>query len=141
MFRWSNFSIKNQLKAHGYYKQVVDHVCSLIVEQLKKKKKELVPCDTPWSVWTHHDAVVNKTQAMVKLEVMKRQKIPGRKRIQGQSVLLKPRMEFVLSSVGGRTMKQKPGIDDVLMSKTVSLKQVKNPDERVRPGKRGRHRS
>ena len=84
--------------------------------------KELVPCNVSLSLRTLHLAIVKQTQAMVKLEVMKRQKILGRKKIQGQTVLLKLNMECVLSSVVERTVKQKPGTDDVLMSKTVSLK-------------------
>ena len=68
---------------------------------------------------------MKKIQAMVKLEVVKRQTISGRKKDQEQTMLLKPRMECVFPSMVERTVKQKPGIDGVLLSKTVSLEQVK----------------
>ena len=127
MFVWSDLSFKNQLKARGYYKQLVNHVCSRFLEQLERK--ELVPCDAPWSVWTLHLAMLKKTQAMVKLDMVKRQTTSERKKNQENTMLWEPRMEFVFTSMVERTAKQKPGVGGGLLSKTVSPEQLKILDE------------
>ena len=123
------FFLKNQLKARGYCKQLVVHVCSLILEQLRRKGA--VPSGALWSVWKLHLAI--------KLEVVKRQTILGRKQFQERAVLLKHGMEFVLLSVVERNVKQKPEIDLVSLRKTVSLEQVKTFGQRFRTRRREQH--
>ena len=103
-------------------------MCTLILEELRRK--ELVSFDAPWSVWALHIALVRKTQAVVKLEVVKlevvkRRTTHGRKKVQGQTWLLKLGREFVLPSMDERTGRQKPGIGDVLMFLKMSLEQEK----------------
>ena len=98
-------------------------MCTLVLEELRRK--ELVSFDAPWSVWELHIAIVRKIQAVVKLEVVKRRTAHGRKKVQGQTWLLKLGWEFVLPSVDERTGRQKPGIGDVLMFLKVSLEQEK----------------
>ena len=113
----------NQLKARSCCEQLVDHVCCLVLEQLRRK--ELVAFDVSWSVWTLHLPIVTKIGVMVRLEVVKRQMFLGEKHVQGQTVILKTCLEFVHLLVVVRTVKQKWELGVVSLSKTVLLVQVK----------------
>ena len=66
----SGFSLQHQQKVRGKCKPLVNHVCSLIHEQLRRQK--LFFFGAPWPAWTVDLASVQKIQAMGKLEMKRR---------------------------------------------------------------------
>ena len=119
----SSSSLKNQRKVRGKCKPLVNHVCSLIQEQLRREK--LVFLGAPWPAWTLDLASVKKNQAMEKLGVTRSRQTFGKKQVLGCSVIRKPGIMFVPPSVVEQNVKRKPGLDLKHLPKTVSLEQVK----------------
>ena len=62
-------SFKSQQKARNMCKPLVNHVCRVILELLRKKKFALL--GAPWPVWMLNLASVREVQAVGKLGVMK----------------------------------------------------------------------
>ena len=105
----SGFSLKNQQKVRGKCKPLVNHVCSLIHEQLRREK--LVFLGAPWPAWTLDLASVQKIQAMGKLGVTRSRQTFGKKQVLGGSVIRKPCIMFVPPSVVEQSAKLKSGLD------------------------------
>ena len=88
---------------------MVNHVCSLIHEQLKREK--LVFLGAPWPAWTLDLASVQKIQAMGKLGVTRSRQTFGKKQVLGGSVIRKPGIMFVPPSVVEQSVKLKSELD------------------------------
>ena len=114
----SGFSLKNQQQVRGKCKPLVNHVCSLIHDQLRREK--LVFLGAPWPAWSEQ-----KIQAMEKLGVTRSRETCGKKQVLGGSVIRKPGTMFVPPSVVEQGVILKSGLDLKKLSKTVSLEQVK----------------
>ena len=109
-------------RRRGKRKPLVNHVCSLIHEQLRREK--LVFLGAPWPAWTLDLASVQKMQAMMKLGVTGSRQTFGKKQVLGGSVVRKPGLMLVLPSVVGQSVKLKSGLDLQNLHKTVSMEQV-----------------
>ena len=103
---------------------VISCVCSVILEQWKRKK--LVSLGAPRPTWTLNLASVRKVQAMGKLGVEGSRITLKKEHVMGETVLRKLGFEFVPPSVVEQNVKQKPEIDLANMPKAVSLEQVTN---------------
>ena len=117
----SGVSLKSQLKARNMCKPLVNHVCSVILEQLRQKKFFL---GAPWPDWTLNLAGVKKVQAVGKLGVMKSRISLNKSEVMGETVLRKPDSLFVPPSVVEQNVKRKPEMDLAELPKTASLEQV-----------------
>ena len=95
--RRSGISLKNQQKARGKCKPLINRVCNLIFEQLKREK--LVFLGAPWPAWTLDLASVKKIQAMEKLGVARSRQTFGKKQVKGGSVIRKPGLVFIPPSL------------------------------------------
>ena len=113
--------LENQQKVRGKCNPLVNHVCSLIHEQLRREK--LVFLGAPWPAWTLDLTSVKKIQAT--------EKLGGKKQVSGGSVIRKPGMMFVPPSVVEQNVKRKPGLDLENLPKTVSLEQVKSSNRKT----------
>ena len=103
-------------------KALINYLCSVILEQLKKKK--LVSLGAPWSAWTLNLASVRKVQAMGKLGAKESRIFLKKEQVMGETVFRKPGFVFVPSSVVEQNVKQKPDMDLAELPKTASLEQV-----------------
>ena len=115
----SGVSLKSQQKARNMYKPLVNHVCSVILEHLRKKK--LVFPGAPWPVWTLTLAGVRKVQAVGKLGVMKSRISLNKSEVTGETVLRKPGCVPVPPSVVEENVKRKPEMDLAELPQTASL--------------------
>ena len=119
----SGFSLKHQHKVRDNCKPWVNHVCSLIHEQLRREKRVFL--DAPRPAWTLDLASVQKIQAMGKLGVTRSRQTFGKKQVLGGSVIRKLAIMFVPPSVVEQSVKLKSALDLKNLSRTVSLEQVK----------------
>ena len=103
-------------------KPLVNHVSSVILEHLRKKK--LVFLGAPCPVWTLNLAGVRKVQAVGKLGVMKSRISLNKSEVVGETVLRKPGFVFVPPSVVKQNVKRRPEEDLAELPKTASLEQV-----------------
>ena len=85
---WFSVYLKFQQRARNMCKPLINYVCGVILEHLKKKK--LVFLDAPWPVWTLNLASVRKVQAVVKLGVMESRISLDKREVMGETVLRKP---------------------------------------------------
>ena len=119
----AGFSHKNQQELRSKCKPLINHVCSLIHDQLSRE--ELGFLGAPWPPWTLDLASAQTIQAMGKLGVTRSRPSFGKKQVLGGSVIRKPGIMFVPPSVVERNVKRKPGLDLKNLPRTVSLEQVK----------------
>ena len=89
----SGVSLKSQQKARNMCKPLINHVCSVNLEQLRKKK--LVFLGAPWPVWTLSLACVRKVQEMGKLGVKESRISLDKREVMGETVLRKPSFLFL----------------------------------------------
>ena len=80
----SGVSLKSQQKARNMCKPLVNHVCKVILEDLRKKK--LVFLGAPWPVWSLNLGSVRKVQAVGKLGVMKSRISVNKSEVTGETV-------------------------------------------------------
>ena len=133
----SGISLKNQQKVRGKCKPLVNHVCSLIREQLRRGK--LVFLGAPWPAWTLDLPVVKKIQAMGKLGVTRSRQTFGKKQVLGGRVIRQPGIVFVPPSVVERNVQRKPGLDLKNLPKTRVAGTSESRGARARTGRRLRH--
>ena len=118
------FLSKNLQKARNVCKPLINYVCSVILEQLKKKK--LIFLGAPRPVWTLNLTNVRKVQAMVKLGVMESRISLDKREVVGETVFRKPGFVFVPPSVVEQNVKRKPEMNLEELRETASLEQVTN---------------
>ena len=83
----SGVSPKSQQKACNMCKPLVNHLCRVILEPLRKKKLGFP--GTPWPVWTVNPASVREVQAVRKLGVMKSRTSVNKSEVIGEAVIRK----------------------------------------------------
>ena len=120
----SGVSLKSQQKARNMCKPLINHVCIVILEHLRKKK--LVFLGAPWPVWTLSLACGRKVQAMGKLGVKESRISLDKREVMGETVLRKPGLVFVPPSMVEQNVKRKTDMDLAELPKTASLDQVTN---------------